>query len=195
MNTLKACKRDLSVKAKKLRREGLVTGSIFGRDLEGAIAIQMDKKDVDRVLKTQNKGSQVVIDIDGDKKLCLIKELQFNTLKGAVTEMDLQALNENEEVRSSAEIILVDQDVRNDGIVEQHLEEVEFRALPKNLVDRIKIDMKQYKVGDNIKVSDLEIAKNPEIHLLTPADELVVSVSEIHSKGEAAPAAEETAAE
>ena len=180
MNTLKACKRDLSVKAKKLRREGLVTGSIFGRDLEGAIAIQMDKKDVDRVLKTQNKGSQVVIDIDGDKKLCLIKELQFNTLKGAVTEMDLQALNENEEVRSSAEIILV---------------EVEFRALPKNLVDRIKIDMKQYKVGDNIKVSDLEIAKNPEIHLLTPADELVVSVSEIHSKGEAAPAAEETAAE
>ena len=33
MNTLKAEKRDLAVKAKKLRREGYVTGNVFGKEL------------------------------------------------------------------------------------------------------------------------------------------------------------------
>ena len=34
MNTLKAEKRDMSIKAKKLRREGFVTGNIFGREMK-----------------------------------------------------------------------------------------------------------------------------------------------------------------
>ena len=38
MNTLKAEKRDMSIKAKKLRREGFVTGNLFGRELEDSIS-------------------------------------------------------------------------------------------------------------------------------------------------------------
>ena len=57
MNTLKAEKRSLDVKAKKLRREGYVTGNVFGREIEKSIPVKMTKKDVDRILKTENKGS------------------------------------------------------------------------------------------------------------------------------------------
>ena len=35
MNTLKAEKRSMDVKAKKLRREGFVTGNLFGKEIEG----------------------------------------------------------------------------------------------------------------------------------------------------------------
>ena len=41
MNTLKAEKRDLAVKAKKLRREGYVTGNVFGKELEQSIPVKM----------------------------------------------------------------------------------------------------------------------------------------------------------
>ena len=34
MNTLKAEKRNMQTKAKKLRREGYVTGNVFGREIE-----------------------------------------------------------------------------------------------------------------------------------------------------------------
>ena len=34
MNTLKAEKRTLDVKAKKLRREGYVTGNVFGKEMK-----------------------------------------------------------------------------------------------------------------------------------------------------------------
>ena len=40
MNTLKAEKRDMSVKAKRLRREGYVTGNVFGREIEGSVPLK-----------------------------------------------------------------------------------------------------------------------------------------------------------
>ena len=43
MNTLKAEKRSMDVKAKRLRREGYVTGNVFGREIEGSIPVQMSK--------------------------------------------------------------------------------------------------------------------------------------------------------
>jgi len=35
MDTLKAEKRDMSTKAKRLRREGYVTGNVFGHAIKG----------------------------------------------------------------------------------------------------------------------------------------------------------------
>ena len=45
MNTLKAEKRSMSDKAKKLRREGYVTGNMFGRSLAESIPVQIEKKE------------------------------------------------------------------------------------------------------------------------------------------------------
>ena len=65
MNTLKAEKRDMTIKAKKLRREGFVTGCIFGRELTESIPLQMEKSSVERLLKTEGKGGQVMLEVDG----------------------------------------------------------------------------------------------------------------------------------
>ena len=51
MNTLKAEKRNMQTKAKKLRREGYVTGNVFGREIEGSIPVQMTQKEAEKFLK------------------------------------------------------------------------------------------------------------------------------------------------
>ena len=48
MNTLKAEKRSMDVKAKKLRREGFVTGNLFGREIEGSIPLKFTKKEIEQ---------------------------------------------------------------------------------------------------------------------------------------------------
>ena len=60
MNTLKAEKRNMQTKAKKLRREGYVTGNVFGREIEGSIPVQMTQKEAEKFLKANGKGSQTV---------------------------------------------------------------------------------------------------------------------------------------
>ena len=181
MDTLKAEKRSMDIKAKKLRREGFVTGNVFGRDMEGSIPVKMEKPAVERLLKTSGKGSQILLDIEGQTMNVLIKEVDFNSLKGRVDEMDFQALVSDEKVHSTAEIILINHEKVNTGMVEQHLHEVAYKAYPSALVDKIKIDVSSMKVGDTLKVEDLDIAKNPEIEMQTDPEAVIVRVQEVHN--------------
>lgn len=44
MTTLKAEKRDPQVKAKKLRREGFVTGVLYGKEMKENVALKFEEK-------------------------------------------------------------------------------------------------------------------------------------------------------
>ncbi len=181
MNTLKAEKRDMTTKAKRLRREGYVTGVIYGREMKESIPLKLEKPAVERILKTNGKGSQVMLEVDGQNYDALIKEIDYDSLKGQLLEIDFQALVSNEKVHSVAEIILLNHEAIQEGVIQQVLGEVSYKALPANLIDKIKIDVSSMKTGDSLKVSDLEIAKNPDIDLQTPLDATVATVIEVRN--------------
>ncbi|MFR1008304.1 MAG: hypothetical protein ACLSGA_01860 [Ruminococcus sp.] len=48
----------MDVKAKKLRREGFVTGNLFGREIEGSIPLKFTKKEIEVLLKNNNKEAR-----------------------------------------------------------------------------------------------------------------------------------------
>ena len=194
MNTLKAEKRDLAVKAKRLRREGYVTGNIFGREVKGSIPIKIERKDVDRLLKTDNKGSQIMLDVEGTMYDVLIKDVEFNPLAGKVDEIDFQALVSNEEVHSTAEVILLNHEKIVEGVLQLEMEEVAYKALPEALVDKVKIDVAEMKIGDAVKVKDLPLASAPGITLISDPEAVVVRVTPVRG-GEVPEEAEEEAAE
>lgn len=193
MNTLKAEKRDLAVKAKKFRREGYVTGNVFGKELEQSIPVKMLSSNVESLLKTTGKGGRILLDLDGQSYNVLIKEVDFNSMKHQITEIDFQVLVAGEKVHSVAEIELLNHDKVTNGVIQLHLEEISYRALPEDLTDRIQIDLDGVKVGDSIKVKDLPFAQNPQIELLTDPEAIVVSVTEVRNTEEAE--TEEEAAE
>ena len=181
MNTLKAEKRSMDVKAKKLRIEGFVTGNMFGKEIEKSIPVKMQKKDVDRLLKTNNKGSQIMLEIDGQPYDVLIKDIEYNSMSRMVEEMDFQALVSNEKVHSVAEVILVNHEKVIGGIIQENLSEISYKALPAALIDKVKIDVSNMHVGDVIRVKDLEIARNKDIDLLTNPEAVVVMMNVAHN--------------
>ena len=178
MNTLKAEKRDMSIKAKRLRREGYVTGNVFGKEIKGSIPIKLEKSAVDRLLKIHRRGSQVMLDVDGESMDVLLKEINFNPLKGQVDEIDFQALVKGEKVQSVAEVILENHDKVASGVLQLLLEEVPYRALPGDLVEKVMVDVGNLKVGDSIIVGDLDMAKNEKVDLLIDPETIIVTVSE-----------------
>ena len=181
MNTLKAEKRSMDIKAKKLRREGFVTGNVFGREMKESVPVKMDKAEVDRLLKKSNKGSQIMLDIGGKQYNVLIKDIQYNPLKGQVDEIDFQALVSDEKVHSLAEVVLLNHDKVLSGVLQLQLEEIAFQAYPSALVDRVEIDAEALRIGQSVKVKDLSIAKNKEIDLITDPEATVVTLSEVHN--------------
>lgn len=196
MNTLKAQRRETTEKAKKLRREGYVTGNLFGRQIEGSILLKIEKKEAERIMRECMKGSQIMLEVEGKEYDVLIKEMDYDAMTRSILEMDFQELVKGEKVHSVAEIILHNKDKVIEGALEQLLEEVAYKATPEHLVDKIDVDCSTLHLGDTITVGDLAIAKNKDVDVVTHLDSVVVTVlapnnADIPSDEDA----EETAAE
>ena len=110
------------------KRQGYVTGNVFGREIEGSIPVKMGKRDVERFMKTCTKGSQVMLDLEGQMMDVLVKEIDFDSMKNQVDEIDFQALVSGEKVHSVAEVILLNHEKRTEGVVEQMLQEISYKA-------------------------------------------------------------------
>ncbi len=181
MNTLKAEKRSMEVKAKKLRREGYVVGNVFGKELQDSIPVMMNKKDVDKLLKTNHKGSQIMLEIDGQQYDVLIKNVDFNPMAGRIDSIEFQALVSDEMVHSVAEVVLVNHDKVAEGVVQMELSEIAYKALPKALVDHVQVDVGSMKIGDSIRVKDLDISSNSDISIKNDPETIVVAVTAVHN--------------
>lgn len=174
MNTLKAEKRN--AKAKALRREGYVTGNLFGREIEGSIPVKIAQKDVSEVLRYNDKGSRLFLEVEGKKYDVVIKEIDYDNMAKHVLDIEFQALVSNEKIHNTAEIILLNREKVVEGVLEELLEEVSYKAYPADLVDKIKLDVGSLRLGDTIKVKDLDISKNDKIEVTTDPETIVVNV-------------------
>ena len=174
MNTLKAEKRN--AKAKALRREGYVTGNLFGREIEGSIPVKMAQKDISEVLRYNDKGSQLFLEVEGKKYDEVIKEIDYDNMAKHLLDIEFQALVSNEKIHNTAEIILLNKEKVVEGVLEELLEEVSYKAYPADLVDKIKLDVGSLRLGDTIRVKDLDISKNDKIEVTTDPETIVVNV-------------------
>lgn len=193
MNTLKMQKRDMETKAKRLRREGYITGNLFGKEIKGSIPVKVKRSEADSILRQCTVGTQLNLDVDGQVYDVLIKEMDYNAMKKQLIEVDFQALVSGEKVHSVAEIILRNKENVVEGVLEQLMNEVSYRALPVDLVNKIELDVSGLRLGDTIKVSDLDLAKNKNVDIQSNKDAIIVNVIQSHVVAEEAD--EETAAE
>ena len=182
----------METKAKKLRREGYVTGNLFGKEIEGSIPLQIEKQEAERIERECMKGSQLYLELDGKTYDVLIKEMDYRPMDHQILEMDFQALVKGEKVHSVAEVILLNKEKVTEGVLEQLLEEIAYKATPEELVEKVEIDCATLRLGDTLKVADLDIAKNDKIDLQTDLDTPIVSI--LASNNEV-PEDEEAAAE
>ena len=176
MTTLKVQRRNMETKAKKLRREGYVTGNLFGKEIEGSIPLQIEKQEAERIERECMKGSQLYLELDGKTYDVLIKEMDYRPMDHQILEMDFQALVKGEKVHSVADVILLNKEKVTEGVLEQLLEEIAYKATPEELVEKVEIDCAALRLGDTLKVADLDIAKNDKIDLQTDLDAPIVSI-------------------
>ena len=110
----------------------------------------------------------------------LVKEVDYDSMGSKVLEIDFQALVSGEMVHSVAEVVIHNQSKVVTGVVEELLDEIEYKALPSALVEKVIVDVGDLKVGETIKVKDLDIAKDKDVHLVTDPETTVVTVTESH---------------
>lgn len=166
----------MAKKAKRLRREGFITGSICGRDMKESLSIQIPENDVLQFMKSHNVGCKMSLDVDGKSYTVMLKNVDYDSLTSHYINMDFQQLEADEKVRGTAEVVLENED-RCAGFVTSNCTELEYEAYPKDIFDRIVIDVMKYPINTELKVRDLDVAKNKDITILTPLDTSVLHIA------------------
>ena len=184
MITLKVEKRNPEVKAKKLRRDGFVCGVLYGKEMKESTPIQLTEPEALRFIKANKEGTQVMLDLDGKQVDALVKNIDYDPMKKQIMALDFQALVAGETVATSVQVILENEDAAQ-GIVEQTLNEIHYKADPANMLDTIVIDFKTLSTDvREFHVKDLVIPEGKTVHITTPEDTLIFHIAEYANNGE-----------
>ena len=179
MTTLKTTKRNPEVKAKKLRRDGFATGVLYGREMDENIPLQFSAVDASRFIKSHKEGSQVILDFGDTKTSAIVKNIDYDAMKGQVMALDFQALVAGEAISTTVPVKLENEGAVQ-GFVDQELTEIHYKADPAHLLEPIEIDLTKFHTGDALYVKDLGLEEKGA-QLITPADSLIFHIAD-HAK-------------
>ena len=177
MNIVKAELRAGNAKVNALRREGFVPGCIYGAQLSEALSIKIPVNNAVQLLRRDDAGSKVGVELDGKKLVCLIKDVAKDSVNGQIKHISFHALEADRKVTSSAKIVLQNRELVA-GFISQALFELPYTAFPADIVDTVYVNLENRPLGTRITVADLEIAGNENIELLLERDSVVLSISE-----------------
>lgn len=177
MENINVQKRDLTVKAKKMRHLGMVPGSVFGKSLPESISIQMEEAVARRLIRQKREGSKLLLIIEGQNIPVQLKEKSLNTLNGEILHISFQALVADEKVNSVIHILLTN-DEKFGGQLEKMFMEIPYASLPGDMIDTITIDVDGLKTGDILTVKDIPELASDKIELQANAGEIVLRINE-----------------
>jgi len=177
---------------KKVKAAQAVPAILYGQGVEPQ-PLQVERRAIDTLLAhAVSENILVNLEIeDGGKsggRLALINEVQHHPVNQSVLHVDFQAVSMNETLVAEVVIEPTGEAVgvkTGGGLLEQSLRSVEVECLPKDLPEKISVDVSNLGLGSSLHVSDLPAL--PGVKYLADAEVTVFLVSEPKVTEEAAP--------
>lgn len=147
--------------AKKLYREGLTPGIIYG-NIKEPISVQFSVADFLKLYKSAGENHVIDIDIEGGTSVpAIIQELDIHPVSRKLRNVDFKAvdLKKTTTAQVPVELIGVAPVVKTmGGLIVIKLPEIEVEALPEELPETIKIDISKLEtLDDNVFIKDIKI--------------------------------------
>jgi large subunit ribosomal protein L25 len=182
-----------SAEAARLRRSGKIPAVVYGRSGK-AMPIVLDALEFGRKTKGISESTLLNLSVDGSQHEVFIKDTQRDIFKGAFLHVDFYEVEKGKALHAKVPVHVVGnaQGVREGGVLEAPLHELEIECLPKDLPEHIDVDVSHLKGNESIHVRDLKLASG--IKILTNPEQVVALVkfakAEVAAETtEAAPAA------
>ena len=164
---------------KLMRKEGLVPCNLYGetKDENGlpvALAFSVSNAELRKVIYTPNIYI-VNINIDGNVRKAIIKELQFHPVSDALLHVDFYEINETKDITIGIPVKLngLAQGVRDGGKLNLSIRKINVTAPYKRIPEQLDIDVTSLELGKSIKVGQLSFEG---LEIATPKEVIVCSV-------------------
>jgi len=160
---------------RRLRREGKIPAVIYGKDIDST-PITVDAKEFLKIIKTHGETTLLDLEIGQNRHTVLTKEIQRDTMRGVIVHVDFQKVSMTDKVEFNLPIVLKGdaEGVKMGGVLQFQKREVTAKAMPRDMIENLELDISNLRIGDILKVSDLKVSD--KITILDDPEEVVVSV-------------------
>jgi large subunit ribosomal protein L25 len=176
--------------ARRLRREGLIPGVVYGGKGDN-VAVSVDPKTLKKVLRSEaGRNAILKLDIAGaGSTSAILKSWQVDPIRESFLHADFYRIAMDVAIRVTVPVHIVGEarGVKVDaGILELIMREIEVECLPGDIPERIDVDVSDLGLNGALRVSD--IAAPAKVKVLEAPDQVVVHVVSVKEEVVAAPA-------
>jgi large subunit ribosomal protein L25 len=169
----------LGKNVKKLRREGVLPGNVYGKGLP-SIAIQMKTETFQDLYKQVGETGLIDVMVDGNRHPALVKNLQLKYPLRIPLHVDFYEVNLKEKVKTMVPLSVIGEPkavTDKLGLLLQQLSEVEVEALPEELPENIEVNVEPLAaIDEQLTVGDLKVSG--DVTILTDPAQIVVKIAE-----------------
>ena len=144
--------------ARRLRKQGLIPGVLYGKD--HARAIVVGERDLRNAL-TGGSGLHAIIDvvIEGQTtaRHAVLKDYQQHPIRGVITHIDFHEVRLDQPIHATLSVHLVGDSpgVKQGGVLQQVTRELNVEALPAAIPEYIEADLSALELGGAYRLEDL----------------------------------------
>jgi large subunit ribosomal protein L25 len=186
-----------SADSRRLRREGLIPGVLYGRG-KNPHPFCVPERDLRKAL-TGPGGLHAILDVvlDGQKTThaSILKDYQQDVISGRLTHIDLQEVRLDQPIQAQVVIELIGESAgtKEGGVLSQVSREINVEALPLEVPERIEVDISAMEMGDTLRLADVPAPEG--VTFLDDPEETVLATVTVPTKEvEPEPTEEELAA-
>jgi large subunit ribosomal protein L25 len=154
---------------KKLRGNGRVPAVIYGREVKSQ-NLEINAKEIsDLIQHSFSENLLVDLSVENDeraKRLALVQEVQHHPVNGRVLHVDFHEIGENDKITVQVPLENTGEAVGvkiGGGVLEHVLFKVKVRCLPKDLPERIIVDVTNLELGKSIHIGEIKAPEGVEI--------------------------------
>ena len=147
---------------RKLKARGVIPAVVYGGK-DKAQTLQVSARDVNAML-SHASGENILVELEiaGEKapRTALVQEVQHAPVGSNVLHIDFHAVSMDETLEAEVplEPLGIANGVKNfGGLLEQSLRTLTVECLPRDLPDRITVDVSNLNIGDSIHVRDISL--------------------------------------
>jgi large subunit ribosomal protein L25 len=163
--------------ARRLRRDGLVPGVIYGHG-DDPQHFAVDGRILRNTLAHSGAILQVSLDGAGDTPV-LVKDVQRHPVRGEAMHVDFLRVNMDEKIHTTVTVELIGGDeapgVVEGGVLSQETREVNIEALPGDIPETIQHDVSSMQINDTLTLGSIGAPQG--VVVLDDPDTVIASVT------------------
>ena len=154
-------------KLKDLRAKGLIPSVVYGG--KEPVLVASEYVATEKVLEKAGYHSPIDLDIEGKKRLAIVKDVAIDPVSRKIMNVEFQAISAKEVVEATTPIVIVNFEGSEASktfhfALNQAMEEIDVKAKPADLPKELEIDASGMKeVDDKIVISDIVLPKGVEL--------------------------------